>query len=692
MSTFRSLARRAPVFVAIRTGGCLLFRGFILILAGAAAWGEPITVGGTVAVSPGIHGAVELVFPSEVGKYYQIQISADLAAWDNEGYSLKGTGGEISALARTRGLAAAYYRLRDDGDPANVTPTGPPGEPGPRGETGEGLQEGLSVQGAGDLLNAQTFTARRLADWRTGTPGGSPPLRGLLFGDSLATGFAPGPTMSRSGVIGLGYYNVAGPVTFHGSDSPQRFDYWINGKAAEFGVGASAEMVEGSQAGGDLRGTEAMIACIARPDGGSFDLQYQRNRAGVWTTLATVDTAAVDVQGLVRRFPLPSSLSPFNRLRIANVTDGACLVLFGGIYATDGGGVIWMPVGALGGIDVAQSATTPASILNPVWAALAPDFVITCWADAASEWEPDGAFRRFHSSVTTVFPATDWILVSANPALDETGRPEQRAAQKLWAEESGQTWINGHAMFRDYATAFARGLMIDAVHLNAAGQAARNLHLWAALPLGRISLGGAMANGFGEPVMRSLPGGLVQGAPIEITSPVQIRSGNGYLSFYDRTSPLEAERQWKIQNEGVELKFSQGGSNAVVLGFSTNIGIHPGGDGFKLGRQDARWRGWFSGVQKAISTVTSDYTPTANDHTVLCDASVAAFRVSLPPASVADHGRIYVFKKVDSSPHRVTLDPHDTQTIDGQSTTIVDKRRPRVEIQSNGSAWFVIGN
>ncbi|MCW1887438.1 hypothetical protein OKA04_22065 [Luteolibacter flavescens] len=83
---------------------------------------DPIGVGEVRGFTPGIHGAVELVFQSEVGKHYQIQISSDLATWDNEGYSVKGTGGEISVLARTRNLPNAYYRLRDDGSPDNVAP------------------------------------------------------------------------------------------------------------------------------------------------------------------------------------------------------------------------------------------------------------------------------------------------------------------------------------------------------------------------------------------------------------------------------------------------------------------------------------------------------------------------------------------------------------------------------------------
>ena len=98
-----------------------------LFVALATAKADPIEVGQVLGFTPGIRGAVELTFPSEVGKFYQVQISADMATWDNEGYSVKGTGGQVSILARTRNLPNAYYRLRDDGSPDNVAPTGPAG-------------------------------------------------------------------------------------------------------------------------------------------------------------------------------------------------------------------------------------------------------------------------------------------------------------------------------------------------------------------------------------------------------------------------------------------------------------------------------------------------------------------------------------------------------------------------------------
>lgn len=99
----------------------------------------PIEVGDPVQFQPGIVGAVELTFQTAIDVYYQVQISEDLTDWDNEGYSVKGTGGQVTVMASTRNLASLFYRLRDDGNPNNtapVGPQGPQGDPGPQGDQG----------------------------------------------------------------------------------------------------------------------------------------------------------------------------------------------------------------------------------------------------------------------------------------------------------------------------------------------------------------------------------------------------------------------------------------------------------------------------------------------------------------------------------------------------------------------------
>lgn len=72
------------------------------------------------------------------------------------------------------------------------------------------------------------------------------------------------------------------------------------------------------------------------------------------------------------------------------------------------------------------------------------------------------------------------------------------------------------------------------------------------------------------------------------------------------------------------------------------------------------------GISYAASskTVTSAYTAVREDHTILANASSAAFTVSLPPVSTKAYPYLIV-KKTDSSANAITVDAYGSQTIDG---------------------------
>ena len=83
---------------------------------------EEIQINEEKLVVSDFKSAVEITFHSEIGKFYQAQISTDLETWDNEGFSVKGTGGELTLVLSSRGNQSAFYRIGDDGDPTNVVP------------------------------------------------------------------------------------------------------------------------------------------------------------------------------------------------------------------------------------------------------------------------------------------------------------------------------------------------------------------------------------------------------------------------------------------------------------------------------------------------------------------------------------------------------------------------------------------
>ena len=91
----------------------------------------------------------------------------------------------------------------------------------------------------------------------------------------------------------------------------------------------------------------------------------------------------------------------------------------------------------------------------------------------------------------------------------------------------------------------------------------------------------------------------------------------------------------------------------------------------------------------AISTKTADYTIVSSDYSILGNAASESITISLP-AAASYTGRMFVIKKVDSSANLVTIDPNGAETIDGASTYDLNVQWEAIQVQSNGTSWFVL--
>lgn len=165
---------------------------------------EPIQHNTPLQVNLGFRGAVELTFSSAQGVYYQVDFSTDLVNWDPEGYSVKGTGGVMKVLASSRNRQTAYYRLRNNGDPANAAPAGPVGPVGPQGVAGPvggiGPQGPVGIQGTPGIQGIQGVVGLQGPVGPQGIPGA---------GSSEGIQGPPGPA-GPQGVMGP--QGVQGPV------------------------------------------------------------------------------------------------------------------------------------------------------------------------------------------------------------------------------------------------------------------------------------------------------------------------------------------------------------------------------------------------------------------------------------------------------------------------------------------------
>jgi hypothetical protein len=95
------------------------------------------------------------------------------------------------------------------------------------------------------------------------------------------------------------------------------------------------------------------------------------------------------------------------------------------------------------------------------------------------------------------------------------------------------------------------------------------------------------------------------------------------------------------------------------------------------------------GVVASVTAITSAITLNDTHFIITCDASSAAFTVTLPAASKFT-GRVYHIKKTDSSGNAVTVDGNMSETIDGDTTKVIATQYDSMMIVSNGSNWYII--
>lgn len=124
--------------------------------------------------------------------------------------------------------------------------------------------------------------------------------------------------------------------------------------------------------------------------------------------------------------------------------------------------------------------------------------------------------------------------------------------------------------------------------------------------------------------------------------------------------------------------------------------ISPGLLGFNDG-STAVWRDWKArngiltgNLALGIVAKSANYTVTANDHTIECDATSGAITLTLPAVSGAQAGTQYTLKKTDASANAVTFDGNASETIDGATTVSTTTQWASITIRRNaaGTAWI----
>lgn len=132
-----------------------LWLWLLCLIVSLPTWAAtPIKIGFPLEVALGIRKNVELQFPTEAGRIYQVEVSADLKKWAFDGYAVMGTGGVRTHITSTWDLPQLFFRVRNDGDPSRVLAGGVPGPPGPVGPQGPIGPEGTPGLNPADYATA----------------------------------------------------------------------------------------------------------------------------------------------------------------------------------------------------------------------------------------------------------------------------------------------------------------------------------------------------------------------------------------------------------------------------------------------------------------------------------------------------------------------------------------------------------
>jgi hypothetical protein len=96
-----------------------------------------------------------------------------------------------------------------------------------------------------------------------------------------------------------------------------------------------------------------------------------------------------------------------------------------------------------------------------------------------------------------------------------------------------------------------------------------------------------------------------------------------------------------------------------------------------------------SGLSVQLTTKTANYTATRADQFIAVSASSGPVTITLPPAATQKGLLIYV-KKTDSSANAVTVARSSSDTIDGDTTAVLNSQYTSVGFVSDGiSQWLI---
>ena len=91
-----------------------------------------------------------------------------------------------------------------------------------------------------------------------------------------------------------------------------------------------------------------------------------------------------------------------------------------------------------------------------------------------------------------------------------------------------------------------------------------------------------------------------------------------------------------------------------------------------------------------VSVSTTPYTVLSSDEILLVDSSSAAITVNLPAAADNDKRRLTIKDAGgQAGTNNITVDPNGAETIDGETTYLLDTNYESIDVVCDGTGWYI---
>lgn len=519
----------------------------------------------------------------------------------------------------------------------------------------------------------------------------------FLFGDSMIGTSSTVMLSSLQSTYGQSGQNM--DIALTGSGSAVLNDscnYWLNGTT--YPITASGHTATLGTSGGafPLLGNVLKLYYVIEPGAGTFQVQISEN-GGAWTNEGAVVNAAGTLAGGIWTVTKTTIRATY---RIQAVwVSGATKIIGGRVEdTTRRGGKFYFVSNGSSGINNTDNAflNTPAAIVNPIMADIAPNLCILSHLDGAAMVNAyqSGVQNKITTGITSGGGATpSWLIIG--PAISgvseaqDTLNGEQAEAQRVLAVSRFDAFFDNRGWALPWSTAAARGLLDGSgVHYSALAQ-----EQW--IPAMITKMGLAQARGLGPSKLDELSIGSrkltynTASGTLDVDGSLRIH-GASSLILEDRTTPANQNDFGAIyySNNIINL-YASGGDRWSFSGGTGQANFYPTGSTTStpngdLGVYANPWRSVFTGsFAPRYVAKTANYTLGVEDYTV--EVTTGSPTITLPTA--ANHNRIYII--INNGAGIVTMATTSSQLINGLAPGTLAAGQS-LKIQSTSSNWIVI--